>query len=53
MAEHKRANVYTTNGNLVGCKMTLSEIMKQPSGIYIINRKKISRNDQRLTRDLK
>ena len=41
MAENKKVNVYTINGNLVGNRMVLSEIMKLPNGIYIINGKKV------------
>ena len=37
MANKKKANVYTLQGSLVGTNMTISEIMKLPDGIYIIN----------------
>ena len=41
MADHQSAKVYTMQGTLVGNSMTLSEIMKLPDGIYIINGKKV------------
>ena len=40
MSEKETASVYTLQGNLVGRNMTLSEIMKLPKAIYIINGKK-------------
>ena len=39
MADNDRACVHTTQGILVGKDMTLSEIMKLPRGVYIINGK--------------
>ncbi len=41
IANHKNVKVYTMQGTLVGNNMTLSEIMKLPNGIYIINGKKV------------
>ena len=42
MADHNNVCVYTTRGILVGKKMTITEIMKLPKGIYIINRKAVT-----------
>lgn len=39
MADNDRVCVHTTTGILIGKDMTLSEIMKLPRGIYIINGK--------------
>ena len=39
MADKEKACVYTTQGILVGKDMTLTEIMKLPRGVYIINGK--------------
>ena len=39
MADNDRTCVHTTQGILVGKDMTLSEIMKLPRGVYIINGK--------------
>lgn len=42
MADHNNVCVYTTRGILVGKKMTITEIMKLPKGIYIINGKAVT-----------
>ena len=42
MADHNNVCVYTTRGILVDKKMTITEIMKLPKGIYIINGKAVT-----------
>ena len=41
MGDRDNACVYTTRGILIGRNMTLTEILKLPQGIYIVNGKTV------------
>ena len=43
MGDRDNACVYTTRGILIDRNMTLTEILKLPQGIYIVNGKKVAK----------